>query len=155
MIPHIVTDTSITFFARNQPWFLAQDHPSFGEVKNLLLEGTDDGEALVRKTDVRELVDGLTEGRACLSENGIVFDGLELDETWSAQVQANPGIVKVLVVKEGDRVRIEDDEDAEDGIYIVGAVDAGDSLMRIFVEDEAKVGFFGYVSNASIKEILR
>lgn len=155
MIPHIITDTSITFIARSRPWVLASDHPHFTDVRDLLRSEADNAEELVRLADVRENVAGVTEGRATLSEEGIFLDGHKIDDAWAERAAANPDSLKVLVVVTGDKVRIAGDEDAPDGVYIVGAVDAEDVDKRIYVEDEAGVDFFGYVPNESIKEIIR
>lgn len=155
MIPHIITDTSITFIARARPWVLASDHPHFTDVRDLLRSNTDNAEELVRLSDVRENVAGVTEGRAMLSEEGVFLDGEKIDDAWAAKAAADPDSLKVLVVVAGDKVRIEGDEDAPDGIYIVGAVDNEDVDKRIYVEDEAGIDFFGYVPNESIKAIIR
>jgi hypothetical protein len=61
--------------------------------------------------------------------------------------------MKVLLVNPGDRVRVEGDEDAPDGIYVVGDIDNNDTDKRVMVESDE--GYLGFVSNASIKDILK
>jgi len=154
MIPRVITDTSIMFIARGQPWTLAADHGNFETVKALLLEGIDDEDRLIHLTDVTMAVADVTEGRVTLTEDGVTLDGQQLSQDWMKLAVEKPDAMKVLVVRKGDRVRVHGDRDAPDGIYIVGEVDNDDAEKRIYVEDEAGEDFFGYVDNTSIKEIL-
>jgi hypothetical protein len=75
MIPAVITDTSIMFFAKGRPWTLASDHPKFGDVKALLFSGADDVDLAIQLTDVRIAVDFATEGVAVLTEETLIFNG--------------------------------------------------------------------------------
>jgi len=153
MIPAVITDTSITFIARGRPWTLAVDHPKFGSVKALLQSGTDDVDSVVMLTDVRIAVDAATKGQAVLTEDSLMFNGEEMSSAWREKAAAAPDSMKVLLVSTGDRVRVEGDEDAPDGIYVVGEVDNADCNKRVYVESDED--YFGFVANTSIKEIIR
>jgi hypothetical protein len=153
MIASVITDTSIFFIAKGRPWTLAVDHPAFAEVKARLTEGCDNEDEMVRLTDVRVAVDHATEGRAVLSEDGLFLDGEQLPPAWQIKAASEPGAMRVLIVSPGDRVRVEGDDDAEDGIYTVGDVDNDDTDKRVMVESDE--GFLGFVANASIKEIIK
>lgn len=153
MIASVITDTSIFFIAKSRPWTLAADHPSFGQLKARLSDGCTDEDELVRLADVRVAVNDATEGRAVLSEDGLFLDGEQLPSAWQVKAAAEPGAMRVLIVGPGDWVRIEGDEDAPDGEYTVGDVDNDDVNKRVMVESDD--GFFGFVANASIKEIIK
>ncbi|MEY9575813.1 hypothetical protein ABIE88_003389 [Bradyrhizobium diazoefficiens] len=153
MIPSIITDTSITFIAQGRPWALAFDHPKFSDIKSLLQSGTDDAVQLVRLADVRVAVDAATEGAAVLSDDGLFLNGEKLSEEWELKAMAAPDSMKVLIVSPGDRVRVQGDEDAPDGIYTVGEVDNNDANKRVYVESDED--YFGFVANTSIVEILK
>lgn len=153
MIPRIVTDASITFFARGKPWTLSSDHPHFEEVRDRLLADETDEAAIIRLADVRFAVEDSTGGRASLTEEGLFLDGEALPKAWADKATVSPDSLGVLLVHPGDRVRVEGDEDAPDGIYVVGEVDDGDVDKRVYVESEDD--FFGYVANESIKEVLK
>jgi hypothetical protein len=153
MIPRIITDTAITFVAKGQAWVLAADHPAFEEVKKLLIDDTDDVDQLVRLSDVRVAVNDVTQGQAVLSEDGLFLNGVQLPDEWAAKAAEQPEATRVLLVSPGDTVRVEGDEDAPDGIYTVGEVDDTDVNKRIYVESEDD--YFGFVDNASIKEIIQ
>jgi hypothetical protein len=152
MIASVITDISIFFIARGRPWTLAADHSHFEQVKSRLSEGCEDEDELVRLADVRVAVTDATEGRAILSEDGLFLDGEQLPQAWEAKAASEPQTMRVLIVNPGDRVRVEGDEDAPDGIYTVGDVDNDDVDKRVMVESED--GFLGFVANNSIKEIL-
>jgi hypothetical protein len=153
MIASVITDTSIFFIAKGRPWTLAVDHPAFSQVKERLASGCDNEDEIVRLTDVRVAVNDATEGRAILSEDGLFLDGEQLSTEWHDKAAATPDAMRVLVVNPGDKVRVEGDEDAPDGIYVVGDSDREDTNKTIMVESEE--GFFGFVANASIKEIIK
>ncbi|SHH04252.1 hypothetical protein [Bradyrhizobium erythrophlei] len=153
MIPSIITDTSITFIARGRPWVLAGDHPKFTQVKDLLQSGSAEADQLVQLSDVRVAVEAATEGAAVLSEEGLFLNGEKLSEAWEHKAHAAPDSIKVLLVNPGDRVRVQGDEDAPDGIYTVGEVDNADCDKRVYVESDED--YFGFVANTSIKDILR
>jgi hypothetical protein len=153
MIASVITDVSIFFIARGRPWTLAADHPHFEQVKIRLAEGCENEDALVRLTDVRVAVTDATDGRAVLSEDGLFLDGEQLPQAWQAKATAEPDAMKVLIVAPGDRVNVEGDEDAPDGIYTVGDVDNDDVEKRVMVESDD--GFLGFVANSSIKEIIK
>jgi hypothetical protein len=153
MIASVITDTSIVFIARGRPWTLAVDHPSFNQVKARLTEGCDDEDEIVRMTDARVAVNDATQGRATLSEDGLFLDGEQLPPAWQDKAVAEPSSMKVLLVNPGDRVRVEGDEDASDGIYVVGDIDNNDTDKRVMVESEE--GYLGFVANTSIKEIIK
>lgn len=158
MIASVITDTSIFFIAKGKPWTLALDHPAFSRVKTRLTEGCDDEDEIVRLTDVRVAVNDATEGRAVLNEDGLTLDGEALPDAWHLKAIAEPASMRVLVVSPGDRVRVEGDEEAKDGIYVVGDVDNADTDKRVMVESEdpeAEDWFMGFVANTSIKEILK
>lgn len=153
MIRSVITDTSIFFIAKGRPWTLAVDHPAFDQVKSRLTDGRDDEDEVIRLTDVRVAVNDATEGRAVLSEDGLFLDGEQLTSQWHDKAAANPDSMRVLVVVRGDKVRVEGDEDAPDGIYVVGDSDREDTDKTIMVESDE--GFFGFVANTSIKEIIK
>jgi hypothetical protein len=153
MIASVITGTSIFFIAKSRPWTLAADHPSFGLVKARLSDGCTDEDELVRLADVRVAVNDATEGRAVLSEDGLFLDGQQLPPAWHVKATETPAAMKVLLVSLGDRVRVEGDEDAPDGIYTVGEVDNNDADKRVYVESDED--YFGFVANTSIKEIIR
>ena len=153
MIASVITDTSIFFIAKGRPWTLAMDHPAFDLVKARLAEGCDDEDEIVRLTDVRVAVNDATEGRAVLSEDGLILDGEVLPTAWHLKAIAEPDAMRVLVVSPGNRVRVQGDEDAPDGEYTVGDVDNDDVDKRVMVESED--GYLGFVANASIKEIIK
>ncbi|WP_316196670.1 hypothetical protein [Bradyrhizobium sp. SZCCHNS3053] len=153
MIANVITDSSIFFIARARPWTLAVDHLHFQRIKTLLMNGCDDEDELVRLADARIAVSDFTDGRAVLSEEGLFLDGDQLPLVWERRAATEPEVLKVLVVNPGDRVRVEGDEDAPDGLYTVGDVDNTDIEKRVMVESED--GFLGFVSNSSIKEILK
>ena len=153
MIPSIITDTSITFIAKGRPWVLAGDHPKFSEIKTLLQSGSDNADQLVQLADVRVAVEAATQGAAVLSDEGLFLNGEKLSEEWEQKAQAAPDSMKVLIVSPGDRVRVQGDEDAPDGIYTVGEVDNNDVNKRVYVESDED--YFGFVSNLSIKEIIK
>jgi hypothetical protein len=153
MIPSVITDTSITFIARGRPWSLSADHAAFGKVKELLSSGSDDSEEIIQLTDVRIAVEEATQGAAVLTEEGLYLHGEQLPEAWANKAHSEPQAMKVLLVSPGDRVRVEGDEDAADGIYVVGEVDNSDANKRVYVESDED--YFGFVKNTSIKEILR
>jgi hypothetical protein len=153
MIASVITDTSIFFIARGQPWTLAVDHPSFEQIKARLADGCEDEHELVRLADVRVAVTDATDGRAVLSEDGLFLDGEQLPPAWEEMATAQPEATKVLIVSPGNQVRVEGDEDAPDGIYTVGDVDNDDVEKRVMVESED--GYLGFVANASIKEIIK
>jgi len=158
MIRSVITDTSIFFIAKGRPWTLAADHPAFSLVKDRLASGCDDEDEVVRLTDVRVAVNDATEGRAVLTEDGLTLDGEQMPEAWHLKAVAEPDSMKVLVVSPGDRVRVEGDEEAKDGIYIVGDVDNADVEKRVMVESEdpdAEDWFMGFVANTSIKQIIK
>jgi len=103
-------------------------------------------------------VNDATEGRAVLTEDGLTLDGEQMPEAWHLKAVAEPDSMKVLVVSPGDRVRVEGDEEAKDGIYIVGDVDNADVEKRVMVESEdpdAEDWFMGFVANTSIKQIIK
>jgi hypothetical protein len=152
MIPAVITDTSIMFFANGRPWTLASDHPKFGDVKALLASGSDDADRVIQLTDVRIAVDAATKGQAVLTEDALIFNGEELSSDWREKAAAAPDSMTVLLVNPGDRVRVEGDEDAPDGIYVVGEVDNTDVDKRVYVESDED--YFGFVKNTSVKEIL-
>jgi hypothetical protein len=153
MIANVITDTSIFFIAKGQPWTLAVDHPAFGQVKSRLTEGCEDEDELVRLTDVRVAVNDATEGRVVLSEDGLFLDGEQLPPAWEQKAASEPAAMRVLIVSPGDRVRVEGDDDAPDGEYTVGDVDNDDTDKRVMVESDE--GYLGFVANASIKEIIK
>jgi hypothetical protein len=153
MIPSVITDTSITFIARGRPWTLAADHAHFGKVKDLLQSGSDDAEQAIQLTDVRIAVEAATDGAAVLTEDGLYLNGEQLSQAWESKAHAEPQAMKVLLVSPGDRVRVQGDEDAPDGIYTVGEVDNADADKRVYVESDED--YFGFVKNTSIVEILK
>jgi hypothetical protein len=153
MIPSIITDTSITFIARGRPRVLAADHPNFGQIKDLLTSGTDDAEHVLALSDVRVAVEINTGGAVILNEEGMFIGEEKLPQAWEYRAVESPESLKVLTVSPGDRVRIEGDEDAPDGIYTVGDVDNADIDKRVYVESDED--YFGFVANTSIKEILK
>lgn len=152
MIKSVVTDASISFVARDQLWFLAKDHGNFDRVRDLLIHNTDDADLLIRLTDFQEAVSLESDGDVALDEDGLKIGGEILSQAWMDKALADPSCVRILTVKPGDRVRIEGDEDAPDGIYLVGDVDNADINKRVYVESDED--YFGYVANSSIKEIL-
>ncbi|MGJ4945145.1 hypothetical protein ACQR1W_31610 [Bradyrhizobium sp. HKCCYLS1011] len=153
MIPSIITDTSITFIAQGRPWVLAHDHPKFGEIKELLQAGEANADKLVHLADVRVAVEAATDGAVVLNEDGLFLNGEKLSEAWEHKAQAAPDAMKVLLVNPGDRVRVQGDPDAPDGIYTVGDVDNADADKRVYVESDED--FFGFVANTSIIEIIK
>jgi len=153
MIPAVITDTSITFIAKGRPWTLAADHPKFDLVKSLLQSGSDDADAVVNLTDVRVAVEAATGGQAVMTEEALFLNGQALPEQWHAKAAEAPETMRVLIVHPGDRVRVEGDDDAPDGIYTVGDVDDTDVEKRIYVDSDED--YFGFVANASIKKILK
>ncbi|WP_316207484.1 hypothetical protein [Bradyrhizobium sp. SZCCHNR3118] len=153
MIPSVITDTSITFIARGRPWTLAADHAHFERVKDLLTSGSDDQDTIVRLADVRVAVEEASQGVAVLTDQGLYLNGEQLSAAWAEKTVAEPESAKVLAVTPGDRVRVEGDEDAPDGIYTVGDVDNSDVDKRVYVESDED--YFGFVANTSIKDILR
>jgi hypothetical protein len=156
MIPSVNTDTSITFVARGRPWTLAADHTHFDKVKELLTSGSDDSDEVVRLADVRVAVGEHSQGAATLTEDGLYLNGEQLSDAWLYKACAEPDTVKVLVVAPGDRVRIQGDEDAKDGIYMVADVDNSDVVRRVYVEPiDNDEDYFGYVANTSIVEIIK
>lgn len=152
MIPHVISGSSITFVVPGNVFNVPGDHPNFDAIKDLLLSGSDDAGQLSRLADVRVAVEDATDGRARLTEEGLYLDGEQLPAAWSDKAHAAPQELRVLVVSPGDRVRVEGDEDAPDGIYTVGDVDNSDAEKRVYVESDED--YFGFVANASIKEIL-
>lgn len=153
MIPRIVSDASIIFVARGQTWTLAADHPHFTEVRTLLLADEEDADKLVRLADIRVAVADATGGHAVLSEEGLFVDGEAMPEAWHRRACEAPDSTRVLIVRPGDRVRVEGDDDAPDGIYTVGDVDNDDVNKRVYVESEDD--YFGFVANTSVTEILQ
>jgi hypothetical protein len=155
VIPSIVTDTSITFVARGRPFSLANDHANFHKVRQLLEAGTDDVDSLVHLVDIRCAVADVTGGEANLTEEGLFMNGKALSAGWAEKAVSNPESLRVLKVKSGDRIRVEGDEDAPDGIYVVGSCDDDDEDQRVYVEEEGSAdGFFGFIQNTSVKEVL-
>jgi hypothetical protein len=152
MIAYDATNSSVIFVARGQPWSLASDHPNFGKVRELLVGGCQDEDRLIKLVDVRVAVSEASDGRVSISEDALTVDGEALPEAWRQKALREPDATRVLIVKPGDRVRVEGDEDAPDGEYTVGDVDNGDIDKRIYVESEDD--YFGFVANTSIKEIL-
>jgi hypothetical protein len=155
MIPSIVTDTSITFIARGQAFTLAADHVNFDKVRGLLALGTDDADALIHLTDIRMAVADATAGAVQLTEEGAYMNGEALAPEWAELAANAPYAMKVLTVQPGDKVLVQGDEDAPDGIYIVGAADTDDAKQCVYVESGDDEGFFGFIQNVSIKEIIR
>jgi hypothetical protein len=153
MITSVISSNSIMFFARGRPWHLAADHPSFAEVKAMLSSGSADEDKIVRLVDVRVAVSDATEGKARLTEEGLFFEGEKLSDGWQGAAFANPGALKALIISPGQRIRVEGDEDCPDGIYTVTDVDDTDFSKRIYIETEED--FLGYISNTSIKEIIK
>jgi hypothetical protein len=90
---------------------------------------------------------------AVLTEEALIFNGETLSNEWREKAAAAPDAMKVLLVNPGDRVRVEGDEDAPDGIYVVGEVDNADVDKRVYVESDED--YFGFIANTSIKEIIR
>lgn len=152
MIPNVINDASILFIANGRPWTLSADHPKFEDVKALLVSGTDDADTLIQLTDVRVAVDAATGGQAVLTDEALYLNGEEMPRAWYHQATSQPDSMKVLLVGTGDIVRVEGDEDAPDGIYKVGEVDNDDVQKRVYVESDED--YFGFVANASIKEII-
>lgn len=152
MLPQIVNDQSIMFFADGQPWTVGADHVHFERIRDLLVSGSEDVRLLTRLCDVRIAVEDATGGRGQLTEDGLFIDGAAFPEAWAKRAIEAPEDTRVLLVKPGDRIRVSGDTDAEDGIYTVGDVDDSDIGARVYVESED--GFFGFVQNASIAEIL-
>jgi hypothetical protein len=152
MIPNVINDASILFIANGRPWTLAADHPKFNDVKALLVSGTDDADQLIKLTDVRVAVEAATGGQAVLTDDALYLNGEVLSPQWREKAAEQPDAMRVLLVNPGDVVRVEGDEDAPDGIYTVGEVDNKDVNRRVYVESEED--YFGFVANASIKEII-
>lgn len=156
MIPSVITDTSITFIARGRPWTLAADHTHFDKVKELLTAGSDDADEIVRLADVRVAVEEASQGAAVLTDEGLYLHGEQLSQDWLYKACAEPETAKVLAVSPGDRVRVQGDEDAPDGIYTVADVDNSDVAKRVYVEPvDNDEDYFGFVANTSIVEIIR
>jgi hypothetical protein len=153
MIASVISDTSITFIARGRPWQLASDHPSFHRVKAMLASESTTEDEVIYLADVRVAINEATEGKAVLSEDGLFLDGEKLSHAWEEMAVATPEHIHVLIVSPGDQVRVEGDEDAPDGVYTVGDTDNSDTQKRVYVESEDD--YFGFVSNSSIKEIIR
>jgi hypothetical protein len=153
MIPNIITDTSITFIARGLPRILAMDHPKFTEIKEMLTSGSDDVDTILALSDPRVAVEQNTDGVVTLNEEGMFLGDEKLPETWEQRAVASPASLKILTANAGDRVRIEGDEDAPDGIYTIGDVDNQDCDKRVYVESDED--YFGFVANTSIKEIIK
>jgi hypothetical protein len=139
--------------AKSRAWTLSSDHAHFQQVRDLLEAGDVDVDQLIRLTDVRVAVDESTLGRATLTEDGLFLDGQRLSRAWENKAAAAPDSLRVLIINPGDRVLVEGDEDAPDGIYTVGEVDDNDADKRVYVESDDD--FFGYVANESIKQIIR
>jgi hypothetical protein len=153
MIPYDISDASILFIARGKSWSLAVDHANFRAVRELLRAGEDDEDKLIHLVDIKTAVQDATDGRAQITESSLIVDGEAMPEAWRLKAIQAPEATKVLLVHEGDRVRVEGDEDAPDGIYTVGSVDNDDVSKRVYVESEDD--YFGFVANTSIKEILQ
>lgn len=102
--------------------------------------------------DVRIAVQESSDGKVVLNEDGAYLEGVELPKPWQSALAQYPQSARVLLVSPGDRVRVEGDEDAPDGIYVVGECDDGDVEKRVYVESEED--YFGFVANTSIKEII-
>jgi hypothetical protein len=153
MIPNIITDTSITFIARGLPRVLTMDHPKFTEIKEMLTSGSDDVETILALSDPRVAVEQNTDGAVTLNEEGMFLGDEKLPETWEQRAVMSPASLKILTANAGDRVRVEGDDDAPDGIYTIGEVDNQDCDKRVYVESD--VDYFGFVANTSIKEILK
>src|SRR5438309_469324 len=140
-IPSIITDASITFVAKGRAWTMASDHANFQQVRNILSQGQDvDPDDLVHLVDVRVAVADATGGAAELTEDGLFLDGKALSAAWAEKAVASPLSMKVLKVSSGDRIKVAGDEDAPDGIYVVGSTDDEDAESRIYVESDD--GFF-------------
>jgi hypothetical protein len=152
MIPHITNAGSITFFAYGVPYVIAHDHPNFATVRELLASGSDDEDLAVRLADVTVAVKEATDGRGELTEEGLIIDGTMMPAAWNRVAVETPEETRVLLVSVGDLVRVEGDEDAPDGVYTVGDVDNDDTSKRVMVESDE--GFFGFVANAAIKEVV-
>lgn len=153
MIPSIITDTSITFIAQGRPWVMASDHPKFTDIKTMLQSGNCDEATIIRLADVRVAVEDATQGAAVLSEDGLFLNGEKMSKAWEEKAHIEPDSTRVLLVNPGDRVRVQGDEDAPDGIYTVGEVDNEDANKRVYVESDEE--YFGFVQNSSIVEILK
>jgi hypothetical protein len=152
MIPCIISDNSITFIARGTTWSLATDHPNFRAVKLLLESGSASEDQVIHLSDVTVAVSDATGGQAELTDEGLFLNGSLLPDSWADKAFSAPGSMRVLLVKAGDQIRVEGDEDAPDGVYVVGEVDDADVDKRIYVESDD--GFFGYIANEAVKEII-
>ena len=151
MIPHTISDRSLTFFA-GRFYTVGDEHPHFSTILERLRSGVSEGAELARLADVRVAVSDATDGRVEITEDEIIVEGQSMGEAWHAKAMTDPESTRVLLVKAGDRVRVEGDEDAPDGVYTVGDVDNADVEKRVYVESDED--YFGFVANTSIKEIV-
>jgi len=153
MIPRVINAGSIMFVALRKQKIVASDHPNFDAIREYLISGGDDERHLLSLADVTFAVQESSEGLVRLNENGIYFDGNRISDEWAEKAVQDPKSLRVFTISVGDRVRVEGDEDAPDGVYVVGDVDNTDTGKRIYVESEED--YFGFVSNESIKEIIK
>jgi hypothetical protein len=152
MIPRIITDTNITFFARGAVWTVNDDDLAFDAILDMLNNGCEDEEALIARLDPWSEVKRLGGGRMEVVANRLFRDGMRLPHSWTYRLRQHPELAVSLLARVDDTVRVEGDEDCPDGLYTVVGVDDHDTERRVYLETED--GFFGFVANTSIKEVV-
>lgn len=151
MIPFTISGRSVSFFA-GCFFTVFEDHPYYDKIMEMLRSGVDDADELAKIADVQYAVEQATAGHVKVTEGELVVDGEVMPAVWHDAAIANPESTRFLLIKPGQQIRVEGDEEAPDGVYTVSAVDNEDVAKRIYIETDE--GFFGFVANDAIKEVI-
>jgi hypothetical protein len=150
-VPHMIGSGGVTFMARGRTWSVAPDNPNYETLTNLITSGCMDESRLIGMTSTYEAIITQGAGRLALVEGGLALDGELLPMAWFTALARQADLVPVLLARVGDKVTVQGDEDAPDGVYAVAGVDNADPTSRIYLETEE--GFFGYVKSNAIKGV--
>ena len=152
MIPHSITDTGLVFIARGRTYPITRDNHAFETIRKILLDGSATEDVLIRGVDICRTMLEVSGGRVTTQDDHVRLDGVILPGVWCRQVIDDPTMARLLIIEVGQKIRIESDEDAPDGVYEVKGIDPVDVERRFYLEEDD--GFFGYISNSSVKEIV-
>ena len=150
-VPHVLNAGSLIFIAQGKTWSVGSDNPNFALLIRLIQEGIMDEDRLVSLTSTKQLVLQVGGDRLKVENGTLLLDGVAMPNAWYRILFDKPDLAHVLLIRKGDSVRIEGDEDAPDGTYAVSDLDDTDPDQRVYIEGDT---FFGFPKTSSIKEII-